>query len=57
MKRRSRFGEITGHDDVKYAAATKMDLVRRCKEGLEKGGCSLPFPQRDVHLFQQAGKD
>ena len=29
---------------------TKLDLVQRCKEGLEKGGISIPFPQRDVHL-------
>lgn len=35
---------------------TKLDLVQRCKEGLEAGGCSIPFPQRDVHLHQQAAK-
>ena len=29
---------------------TKIDLVQRCKEGLEGGGISIPFPQRDVHL-------
>ncbi|MEO5734578.1 MAG: mechanosensitive ion channel domain-containing protein [Rubrivivax sp.] len=29
----------------------KLDLVQRCKEGLEAGGCSIPFPQRDVHVF------
>lgn len=33
--------------------ATKLDLLQRCKEALEAGGCSIPFPQRDVHLFQQ----
>lgn len=33
---------------------TQLDLVQRCKEGLEAGGCSLPFPQRDVHLIQEA---
>lgn len=32
--------------------ATKLDLLKRCKEGLEQGGCSIPFPQRDVHLYQ-----
>lgn len=32
--------------------ATKLDLVQRCKEGLEAGGCNIPFPQRDVHLHQ-----
>ncbi len=31
---------------------TKLDLVQRCKEALERGGCSIPFPQRDVHLYQ-----
>lgn len=35
--------------------ATRMDLVQRCKEGLEAGGVSLPFPQRDVHHFGQGG--
>ncbi|MEB0137005.1 mechanosensitive ion channel [Actimicrobium sp. CCC2.4] len=34
---------------------TKLDLVQRCKEGLEAGGCSLPYPQRDVHHFHEAG--
>jgi len=33
--------------------ATKLDLVQRCKEALENGGCSIPFPQRDVHIHQQ----
>ncbi len=36
---------------------TKLDLVQRCKEELEKGGCSFPFPQRDVHLHKEAVKD
>lgn len=31
--------------------ATKLDLVQRCKEALEAGGCSIPFPQRDVHVI------
>ena len=30
---------------------TKLDLVQRCKEALEGGGCTIPFPQRDVHVF------
>jgi small conductance mechanosensitive channel len=33
---------------------TKLDLIQRCKVALEAGGCSIPFPQRDVHLFQAA---
>lgn len=32
---------------------TKLDLVQRCKVGLEAGGVSIPFPQRDVHLIGQ----
>ena len=33
---------------------TKLDLIQRCKEGLEAGGITIPFPQRDVHIYQQA---
>lgn len=32
--------------------ATKLDLVQHCKESLEAGGISIPFPQRDVHHYQ-----
>jgi small conductance mechanosensitive channel len=32
--------------------ALKWDLTREMKEGLERAGCSIPFPQRDVHLKQ-----
>jgi len=32
---------------------TKLDLVQRCKEALEGGGISIPFPQRDLHLIAQ----
>ncbi|MBX3654562.1 MAG: mechanosensitive ion channel [Ramlibacter sp.] len=35
--------------------ATKLDLVQRCKEALEAGGVSIPFPQRDVHHYQVSG--
>lgn len=31
---------------------TKLDLIQRCKEALEQGGCSIPFPQREVHVIQ-----
>jgi len=34
--------------------ALRFDLTRALKESLESGGCSIPFPQRDVHLFQEA---
>jgi small conductance mechanosensitive channel len=33
----------------------RFDLTRRIKEELEEAGCSIPFPQRDVHLFQASG--
>lgn len=29
---------------------TKLDLIQRCKEALDAGGMSIPFPQRDVYL-------
>jgi small conductance mechanosensitive channel len=32
----------------------KFDLTRSLKEGLEAAGCSIPYPQRDVHLHQVA---
>jgi small conductance mechanosensitive channel len=28
----------------------RFDLTRRIKEGLEAAGCSIPYPQTDVHL-------
>ncbi len=34
---------------------TKLDLIQRCKEGLEQGGCSFPFPQREVHVVHPPG--
>jgi small conductance mechanosensitive channel len=33
---------------------TRFDLTRAIKEQLEAGGCSIPFPQRDLHVFQEA---
>ena len=30
----------------------RWDLTRALKENLEAAGCSIPFPQRDVHLHQ-----
>ncbi|MEX2465946.1 MAG: mechanosensitive ion channel domain-containing protein [Gemmatimonadota bacterium] len=32
--------------------STRWDLTRALKENLEAAGCSIPFPQRDVHLHQ-----
>lgn len=35
----------------------RFDLIRKFKEDLEQGGCSIPYPQRDVHLHQVNGPD
>jgi len=32
----------------------RFDLTRKLKEELEAAGCSIPYPQQDVHLFQEA---
>jgi small conductance mechanosensitive channel len=32
--------------------ALRFDLTREIKEKLESAGCSIPFPQRDLHVFQ-----
>jgi small conductance mechanosensitive channel len=32
----------------------RFDLLRTLKEQLEAAGCSIPYPQRDVHLFETA---
>ncbi len=31
----------------------RCDLTRALKEQLEAAGCSIPFPQTDVHLFRE----
>jgi len=33
--------------------ALRGDLTRRLKEELESAGCSIPFPQRDVHIHNR----
>jgi len=35
--------------------ALRFDLTRRLKEELEQAGCSIPFPQRDVHVHNGSG--
>ena len=30
------------------------DLTRQVKEAFDKAGVSIPFPQRDVHLYKQS---
>ncbi len=32
---------------------TKLDLIKRCKEALEAGGITIPFPQRDLNIIAQ----
>jgi small conductance mechanosensitive channel len=34
--------------------ALRFDLNSKLKEGLESAGCSIPYPQTDVHLFKAA---
>jgi len=34
---------------------TRFALTQALKERLESAGCSFPYPQRDVHLFQEGG--
>ena len=34
---------------------TRWDLTRGLKENLEAAGCSIPYPQRDVHMHQVNG--
>ena len=31
---------------------TRSDLLENIKTGLEDGGCGIPYPQQDVHLFK-----
>ncbi len=34
---------------------TRRDLLRALKEEVEAAGLSFPYPQRDVHLFEEGG--
>lgn len=36
--------------------AVRWELTHQIKVALEAAGCSIPFPQRDVHLFPQAAE-
>lgn len=31
---------------------TRFELTKQLKQGLEAGGCSIPFPQRDLHVVE-----
>ncbi|TVR61475.1 MAG: mechanosensitive ion channel family protein [Gemmatimonadales bacterium] len=35
----------------------RWHLLRQLKERLEAAGCSIPYPQRDLHLFRQGDGD
>lgn len=34
---------------------TRSDLLEQIKTALEEAGCSIPFPQRDVHVYNDGG--
>ncbi len=34
---------------------TRSDLLEQIKTALEEAGCSIPFPQRDVHVYNDDG--
>jgi small conductance mechanosensitive channel len=36
--------------------AAKLDLTRKVKESFDAQGISIPFPQRDLHLYQEPPK-
>lgn len=36
---------------------TKLDLTKALKQAFDKEGISIPFPQRDVHFFNETPKD
>ena len=44
---------LAANDDFWDVYLTKLEEV---KKAFDKNGISIPFPQRDVHLFQQAPK-
>lgn len=35
---------------------TSLDLTKDIKQRFDKGGITIPFPQRDVHFFDEKGK-
>lgn len=44
-----------GNDDY---FATKCELTERIKQGFDKAGITMPYPQRDVHMYHHvAGQD
>lgn len=43
--------------DPKDYWSLRFDLTRKIKERLESGGCTIPFPQRDVHHYYPEGRE
>lgn len=37
--------------------ALRWDLLRMLKERIEAAGCSIPFPQRDIHVYEVSKAD
>jgi len=37
--------------------AVYFDTLEKGKEELEKNGITIPFPQRDIHVYQEKGKE
>jgi small conductance mechanosensitive channel len=35
--------------------ALRWDVIKTVKERFDKEGITIPFPQRDVHIFQESG--
>jgi small conductance mechanosensitive channel len=33
------------------------DVMEQAKVGLEAAGCSIPYPQRDIHVFEESDSD
>jgi small conductance mechanosensitive channel len=33
-----------------------FDITEKAKIALEEGGMTIPFPQRDVHVYQEKGQ-
>ncbi|MDD3094966.1 MAG: mechanosensitive ion channel family protein [Candidatus Neomarinimicrobiota bacterium] len=43
--------QLRGWTDVVNYWATRFDLIKKVKVEIEKAGLTIPFPQRDVHLY------